>query len=124
MNLLEEMAWHLAFLGFGEVATRERDGNIFFGRLPEHEGLTVAVLAGDGGGPGRPAQLEIAVRAASDRAAFEACQGVAEACGEFDGYLMGDGRRASLRLKSGAHGLGADERRRPVYACALEARVC
>ncbi len=124
MNLLEEWARHLAFLGFGTVAGPEEDGCIFYGRLPEREGLTVCVMAADAGSPGSPARLQVMVRADSDREAFETCDRIARETDGFEGYLMGWGRRASVRVLNGAHGLGADARRRALYACSLQVRCC
>ena len=124
MNILEECTAHLAALGFGTVSSREEDGNIFYGRLPERDGLTVCVMAADAGAPGRDARLEIVVRAASDREAFEVCDRIARAMDGFEGYLMGWGSRASVRLLNGAHGLGADARQRALYACNLTVRFC
>lgn len=124
MTLLEEIARHLAFLGFGEVADRERDGNIFLGRLPERDGLTLAVLAADAGVAGQAARIQIVVRSEKELEAFAVCQGMAEALADFEGYLMGYGRRVSVRVQNGAHGLGTDDRRRALYACNLTVRYC
>ena len=124
MTLLEEIARHLAFLGFGEVADREMDGNIFLGRLPERDGLTLAVLAADAGVAGRSARIQLIARSEKELEAFTVCQGMAEALADFEGYLMGYGRRVSVRVQNGAHGLGADDRRRSLYACNLTVRYC
>ena len=125
MNLLEEVARHLTALGFGETADRDTDGCIFYCRMPERDGLTVCVMAADAGTPGsRGARVEILVRADSDREAFETCDRIARETDGFEGYLMGWGDRASIRVASGAHGLGADARRRALYACNLQIRYC
>ena len=34
VNLIEQVANHLEFLGLGLCATEEQDGNIFWGHLP------------------------------------------------------------------------------------------
>ena len=124
MNLLEECVRHLEYLGFGTAADEERDGNLFYGRLPEKDGVTVSVMASDAGVPGSGARLEFVVRAENDRDAFEVCDGIARALDGFEGFLMGWGRRVSMRLINGAHGLGADERRRALYACNVRVFYC
>ena len=59
-----------------------------------------------------------------DREAFETCDRIARETDGFEGYLMGWGDRASIRVLNGAHGLGADARRRALYACSLQVRYC
>ena len=98
---------------------------VFYGRMPEKDGLTICVMASDAGTPGsRGARVEIMVRAESDREAFETCDRIARETDGFEGYLMGWGDRASIRVLNGAHGLGADARRRALYACSLQVRYC
>ena len=50
MNLLEECARHLSALGFGETADAENDGCVFYGRMPEKDGLQLTWVLEDGTG--------------------------------------------------------------------------
>lgn len=117
MNLIEQMAYHLEFLGFGTVSDHENDGNIFWGTMPDQPDDAIVVYSTDSGCGGEvPARLQITVRSKKTRKAYELSQAIVEELFDFDGFLNGDGRHVYIKPLNSSHGLGADGRKRELYA--------
>lgn len=118
MNLIEQVARHLEFLGFGTCADSETDGDIFWGLMPDQPDTCICVFSTDSGYAGSPdgARVQIVTRARTARAAYEASQSVAEALAEYSGFLAGDGANASISVLSASAGIGADEKKREMYS--------
>lgn len=117
MNLLKEMADHLAFCGFGAV-----DRDIFWGRMPDSPDRCIGVFSMDSAWKG--ARVQVLIRAAETVEAYETACAVAEAVDGFHGFLGGCGAMASISVDQAAEGLGADGKKRELYACALTVRWC
>ena len=126
MNLLEQFARHLEFLGLGRVSTRDSPGNIFYGTMPPEPERAICVFATDASYPGsiEGARLQVVVRGKNDRDAFETCHEIACEMDLFNGFLAGGLARAIIFVLNGAHGIGTDERKRVLYACNLRVRYC
>ena len=64
VNLIEQMANHLEFLGLGLCATEEQDGNIFWGHLPDSPDCAICIFSTDTGFSGRKdgARIQIYTR--------------------------------------------------------------
>ena len=64
VNLIEQMANHLEFLGLGLCATEEQDGNIFWGHLPDKPDCAICIFSTDTGFSGRKdgARIQIYTR--------------------------------------------------------------
>ena len=126
MNLLEQVARHIAYLGFGRVPSAEEEGEIFYGTLPDSPDFAICVYATDASYPGSKtgARLQILVRGRTDREAYRTCQDLAFALADYDGFLAGGLSRAVIDLMNGARGLGSDEKKRKLYACNIRLRFC
>ena len=111
MNLLEQIARHLAFCGLGRV-----DEDIFWGRI--------GVFSTDGGADGTAARIQILNRAAEPKAAYETACRIARAMDGFYGFLAGDGAMARITAESTAAGLGTDAKKRELYAANIRAATC
>lgn len=126
MNLIEQFAIHLEFLGFGMVSTEESEGNIFWGLMPDRPDECICVFSTDSGvgGSYHPARIQVIVRGKSTKAAYELSQAIAEALDEYDGYLMGDGARASIGILNASVGLGTDNKKREMYSSNYLVHYC
>jgi len=118
LNLIEQFALHLEFLGFGIVSDEEREGNIFWGLMPEQPDECICVFSSDSGYGGSEdgARIQVMTRAKSTKAAYECSQAIAEVLVDYEGYLNGDGARASIRVLNASAGLGADSKKRELYS--------
>lgn len=119
--MLEQIARHLAFCGLGTV-----DVDIFWGRMPDMPDECLCVYSSDSGVPGKDegSRVQIVNRSRTPGEAYEkACQ-VAEALDGMRGFLAGDGAMAQLRVNSSAVGLGADARKREMYAANVTVYSC
>lgn len=121
MNLLEQMARHLQFCGLGRI-----DEDIFWGRMPDAPDDCLCVYSSDSGVPGRDegARLQIVNRARTPAAAYDMACRVARALDDTRGFLAGDGAMARLRVTSAAVGMGADARKRELYAANVTVYCC
>lgn len=126
MNLLEELARHLEFCGFGTCADAEADGNIHWARMPDSPDRCICVFSTDSGvgGPDSVARVQIMTRSKSTREAYEMAYAIAQEFDRFDGYLAGDGRLAQCEVLNAASGLGPDTKKREIYVTNIAVRYC
>ena len=124
--ILEDMTRHLAFLGLGTIPDMINDGDLFYGLMPEKPDQAVCLMASDAAMPGAQegARLQLIVRALTVREATQRMQWILDRLDGFDGFLAGDGPKALIRVESGAHGLGVDDKRRPLYSANLRVWYC
>lgn len=64
------------------------------------------------------------VRAKTAKAAYEVSQAIVEELAEFEGYLAGDGARASIGVLNASQGLGPDSKKRELYASNFRVFYC
>ena len=126
MNLLEECAFHLEWLGFGKAATAENDGNIHWARMPDDPDDCICLYSTDSGvgGPDDTARIQVMVRSKSARHAYETAYSIAQEFDKFNGFLCGDGRQVTTTVINAASGLGADSKKREVYVSNIAVRYC
>ena len=126
MNLIEQIAHHLAFCGFGTVATAESDGNIHWGRMPDAPDDCICVYSHDSAVPGAPqgARIQIMNRAISPRTAYETSVNIAKALDDFQGFLAGDGDMVTIDVVNSAAGLGGDTKKRELYSTNIRVFYC
>ena len=126
MNLMEELARHLDWCGLGVYADAETDGNIYWGRMPDAPDVCVCVYSTDSGvgGPDSTARFQIMNRARSTREAYETSFAIAQELDDFDGFLCGDGRQASIEVINAATGLGPDNKKREIYVTNIAVKYC
>lgn len=126
MNLLEELAHHLEFLGFGTCADAETDGDIHWARMPDSPDDCICVYSTDSGvgGPDSRARFQIMNRAKSARTAYETSYAIAQDLEGFDGFLAGDGHQVIIEVVNAATGLGPDTKKRDVYVTNITVRYC
>lgn len=125
-NLLEQIARHIEFLGFGDVADEEKDGDIFYGRMPDDPDRCICVFSTDSGicGTDKPARIQLYVRDKYTKDAYELSKAISEELHEFDGFLAGDGAHVSIEAINTANGIGADERNRELYTSNFYVYYC
>ena len=125
-NLLEQVARHIEFLGFGTYADAEHDGDIYYGRMPDAPDACVCVFSTDSqyAGSEDGARIQMYVRAKSSKAAYERSQAICEELIEFDGFLAGDGAHVFITPINTSCGLGADDKNREVYSSNFYVRYC
>jgi len=126
VNLLEEMARQLALSGFGRAADGEQDGNIYWGHMPDRPDTCVCVYAEDNALPGSAAgaRVRVVCRSASLREAYGTAAAIGDKLDGFRGFLGGDGADAAVDAGTTAVSLGADEKKRELYATDLRVRYC
>ncbi len=126
MTIIEELAAHIEFLGFGTVADSETDGNIHWGRMPDSPDDCICVYSTDSGvgGPDNTARFQIMNRAKSTKDAYETSYAIAKALDGFDGYLAGDGHGAIIEVINSAAGLGPDTKKREIYVTNIYVQYC
>ena len=126
MNLLEQVAYHLEFCGFGTVATAEADGNIHWGRMPDQPDECICVFSYDTATPGAPqgARVQVINRAKSPRVAYETSANIARELEDFSGFLAGDGAMATITVENAATGIGADIKKRELYSSTFRMHYC
>ena len=126
MNLIEQIARHLAQCGFGTIANERHDGNIHWGRMPDQPDDCICVYSTDTAYPGSPqgARVQIMNRASDPREAYETSAGIAAALAEWDGFLAGDGAQVSVSIINSAHGMGPDAKMREIYVSNIRVRYC
>lgn len=126
MNLLEEIARHLEFCGFGTVADETTDGDIHWGRMPDAPDDCICVYSTDSGvgGPDSTARFQIMNRAKSTKKAYEVSYDVAKELDDYNGFLCGDGRSVKIEIINAASGLGPDTKKREVYVTNIAVKYC
>ncbi len=126
MNLLEELARHLEFCGFGVCADAETDGDIHWARMPDDPDDCVCVYSTDSGvgGPDSTARFQIMNRAKSARKAYELSYAIAQELDEYSGFLCGDGHQVIIEIINAANGLGPDTKKREVYVTNIAVKYC
>lgn len=119
MNLMEQLARHLEFLGFGVYASEEEAGDIFYGQMPDAPDRAVCVFSQDSATPGSTggARMQVFTRGAvgDAKTPYETACAIAEALDGFMGFLAGDGAYARIEAVSAAQGMGIDESGRHLY---------
>lgn len=126
MNLIEHVAEHLEFLGFGELPTTESDGSVFWGTMPETPDKAICIYSNDSATPGSAsgARIQIMVRARETRTSYETSQAIADELDDFDGFLHGDGPHVYIEAMNVSQGLGTDAKRREMYASNFRVFYC
>lgn len=126
MNILEELAHHLEFCGFGTIADAEHDGDITWARMPDEPDDCTCVFSTDSGvgGPESSARFQIMTRAKSPKKAYELSYNIAQEFDDFDDFLNGDGRLAKIEVINAAQGLGSDTKKREVYVTNIQVKYC
>lgn len=126
MNLLEELAHHLEFLGFGTCADADTDGDIHWARMPDSPDDCICVYSTDSGvgGPDSRARFQIMNRAKSTREAYETSYAIAQELEGFSGFLAGDGHQVIIEVVNAATGLGPDTKKREVYVTNITVKYC
>lgn len=126
MNLLEELAAHLEYCGFGTAASAEADGDIHWGRMPDSPDDCICVFSTDSGvgGMDSTARLQIMNRARSTKTAYETSYAIAQELEDFNGFLHGDGRLVDIEIINAATGLGPDTKKREVYVTNIAVKYC
>ena len=126
MNLLEEFARHIEFLGFGTVSTNETAGNIFWAWMPDTPDDCVAVYSSDSAYAGSPngARIQMLVRGRTAKSAYELSQAIVEELVDFTGYLAGDGAHVSIEVENASAGLGPDNKKRELFSSNFRVYYC
>lgn len=126
MNLLEELAAHLEYCGFGIAASAEADGDIHWGRMPDSPDDCICVFSTDSGvgGMDSTARIQIMNRARSTKTAYETSYAIAQELEDFNGFLHGDGRLVDIEIINAATGLGPDTKKREVYVTNIAVKYC
>lgn len=126
MNLLEELAAHLEWCGFGTAASAESDGNIHWARMPDAPDDCICIYSTDSGvgGPDSKARFQIMNRAKSARTAYETSYAIAQELDEFSGFLNGDGHQVIIEVVNAATGLGPDTKKREIYVTNITVKYC
>ena len=126
MKILEQMAYHLEFLGFGRVPNQEQDGDIFWGTMPDSPDSAIGVFATDASYPGSKTggRFQIICRAQTDRDAFETCCEIVSALDDYNGFLAGGYSKAIIWIINGAKGMGMDDKKRKIYGCNVRVQYC
>lgn len=126
MNLMEELAAHLEYCGFGTAASAETDGNIHWGRMPDSPDDCICIFSTDSGvgGVDSTARFQIMNRARSTRTAYETSCAIAQELDDFNGFLRGDGRLVDIEIINAATGLGPDGKKREVYVTNIAVKYC
>lgn len=126
MNLLEQFARHLEFLGFGTLSDAETEGDIFWAWMPDSPDNAIAVFSSDSAYAGSPegARIQVLVRNKTAKGAYELSQEIAEELAEFDGYLAGDGAHVNVEVINASAGLGDDGKKRELYSSNFRVYYC
>ena len=126
MNLLEELARHLEFCGFGTVADENTDGDIHWARMPDSPDDCICIYSTDSGvgGADSPARIQIMNRARETKTAYNLSYNIAQELDDFNGFLNGDGRDVSIEVINAATGLGPDGKKREIYVTNIVVKYC
>lgn len=126
MNIMEELARHLEFCGFGTFADEDHDGDIHWGRMPDAPDDCVCVFSTDSGvgGTDSTARFQIMNRACETKTAYELSYAIAQELEDYNGFLNGDGRQVIIEVINAATGLGPDSKKREVYVTNIAVKYC
>lgn len=128
MNLIEHIADHLDFEGFGQISTIEQDGNIFWGEMPDSPDLSICVYSTDSGYGGSEdgARIQIMCRGAVGdvRTPYELSCSITDALADYNGYLHGDGPKVIIEALQTALGAGIDTSGRHFYSSNYRVYYC
>lgn len=126
MNLIKEIAEHLAYEGFGTVPSTVEEGNIYYGKMPDMPDSAIAVLSVDSAYPSAPngARIQLLFRGMEVDDTYLKAVAVVDSLLEFDGFLAGDGAKVFITVENGPTGLGADPKRRELYSVNLRVYYC
>lgn len=126
MNLLEQIATHLEFCGFGKRPDENGPGDIYWGTMPSSPDKCIGIFSSDSGyrGSENGARIQIIVRADTDLEAYTLAQDITEELADFDGFLGGDGAWVRIAVTNSATGLGADTKTRPLYSSNYVLHYC
>ena len=128
MNLIEQLAFHLEFLGLGLCATEERDGDVYWGHMPDSPDNAVCVFSTDSGVPGGAAGARVQVYARGAvgdvRTPYERSVAITEALDGYMGFLSGDGTGVRIETVNSAQGVGTDTRGRHLFSSNYRVFYC
>lgn len=126
MLLIEQIADHLEFLGFGTLPTNAASGTIFWGTMPDQPDECVAVYSSDSAyaGAEQGARVQIMTRGKTVRRAYELSQAIVEALAEFDGFLGGDGAHVRIDVENASAGIGTDSKKRELFSSNFRVYYC
>lgn len=138
MNLLEQFANHIEYIGAGKVARAEEsgasigatapiEGNIFYGVMPEKPDECICVFSSDSGygGSDSGARIQVMTRARSAKKAYTMCQGITEALMDDEcEFLAGDGAQVRIEVLNSGCGLGADGKGRELFSANYTVYYC
>lgn len=126
MNLLEEFARHIEFLGHGTVNDAETSGDIFWGWTPDEPSDCVTLFSTDSAYAGAPngARIQMIVRGRSAKRAYERSQAIVEDLVDFSGYLAGYGARVSIDVINASAGIGSDNKKREMFSSNFRVYYC
>ncbi|NLI05379.1 MAG: hypothetical protein GX483_08995 [Actinomycetaceae bacterium] len=125
-NLLEDIALHLEFEGFGQLPDIDQDGDIYYGKLPDKPDAAIGVLSRDAGysGSSQGARIQLIVRGNSTDESFEKAVKITETLHDFIGFLAGDRASVNIVVENGPAGIGADIKNREMYSINLRVYYC
>lgn len=126
MNLLEQFARHIEFLGHGTVADENTPGDIFWGWTPDSPSECVTVFSSDSAYAGAPngARIQMIVRGNSPKSAYERSQAIVEDLVDFQGFLAGDGANVFVQVENSSTGIGSDQKKREMYSSNFRVFYC
>lgn len=128
MNLLEQVARHLEFVGIGNVSTEENEGDIFYGHLPDQPGSAVCVFSTDSGYAGSEdgARIQIYTRGVvgDTKTPYERACRITDELRDFMGFLAGDGPDVQIKVINSAQGMGLDTSGRHIYVSNYRVFYC
>lgn len=126
MLLLEQIARHLEFLGFGTLPTQAASGNIFWGTMPDAPDECIAVYSSDSAYASSQygARIQIMTRGNSVESAYTLSQAIAEELAEFVGFLAGDLASVRIDVENASTGLGTDSKKRELFSTNIRVWYC
>lgn len=126
MLLIEQIADHLEFLGFGTLPTNAASGSIFWGTMPDEPDECIAVYSSDSAyaGSEQGARVQIMVRGKTVKSAYSLSQAIVEALVDFDGFLGGDGAHVRIDVENASTGLGTDSKKRELFSSNFRVFYC
>ena len=126
MLLIEQIADHLEFLGFGTLPTNAASGSIFWGTMPDTPDECVAVYSSDSAyaGAENGARIQIMTRAKTVARAYGLSQAIVEALVDFDGFLGGDGAHVRIDVENASAGIGTDSKKRELFSSNFRVFYC
>lgn len=126
MLLIEQIADHLDFLGFGTLPTDAASGSIFWGTMPDKPDECIAVYSSDSAyaGAENGARVQIMVRGKSVKSAYSLSQAIVEALVDFDGFLGGDGAHVRIDVVNASAGIGTDSKKRELFSSNFRVFYC